>query len=217
MKKDAPKEPVFNAPWPAVGLSGLILALYALQSHFDTRDVVPYAFGLNPTLLFSQGSYDTLVTSMFLHGSWTHAGFNAFVALVAASALVRAFGTNGRSVALFFIYYLLGGVLTGLIYCLLFPQQNILIIGASGAISTILGAAIRIGKGRLSGTESRWVAGVTIFWIVMNGFYVAAAMQQGDIAVVWQLHIIGFLIGLFSIGVWMRLFRPQFFRAPDVN
>ncbi|MDC7685243.1 rhomboid family intramembrane serine protease [Asticcacaulis sp. BYS171W] len=214
MKNEPYKEPLFTAPWPAVVLSGLILALYALQSHFDTRGMIQYAFGLNPTLLFSQGAYDTLVTTMFLHGSWTHAGFNALFGLAFASGVARVFGTHFRGAVLFYIYYLLCGGLAGLIYCLVFPDRNVLLIGASGAISGLMGAAIRLGPGYILPVTDKRVVGMSLAWLIINALSAFVSLVPGEGPIAWEVHLIGYALGLLSIGVWMRLFRPRFFRTP---
>lgn len=207
---DTEKEPLFTAPWPAVVLSGLILALFALQSQFDTRDDLIYAFALNPALL-SVDTLDTLVTTLFLHGSWMHAGLNAVFGLAFASGVARVFGTRAGGAALFSIYYLLCGVLAGAVYCALFPDRNVLLIGASGAISGLMGAAIRIGPGYILPVTDRRVVGMSLAWTVINvlSAFVSILPSAGTIA--WEVHLIGYGIGLLSIGVWMRLFRPKFF------
>ncbi|UDF03884.1 rhomboid family intramembrane serine protease [Asticcacaulis sp. AND118] len=207
---DTEKEPLFTAPWPAVVLSGLILALFALQSQFDTRDDLIYAFALNPALL-SVDTLDTLVTTLFLHGSWMHAGLNAVFGLAFASGVARVFGTRAGGAALFFIYYLLCGVLAGAVYCALFPDRNVLLIGASGAISGLMGAAVRIGPGYILPFTDRRVVGMSLAWTVINvlSAFVSILPSAGTIA--WEVHLIGYAIGLLSIGVWMRLFRPKFF------
>jgi len=204
------KEPLFTAPWPAVALSGLILALYALQSRFDTGGDLIYSFGLNPALL-SPATLDTLVTTLFLHGSWMHALFNAAFGLAFASAVSRAFGTHAGGAALFFIYYLLCGVIAGALYCGLFAERNVFLIGASGAISGLMGAAIRIGPGYVLSFTDRRVVGMTLGWFAINILSAFVSLMPSGGPVAWEVHLLGYVIGLGSIGVWLRLFRPGFF------
>jgi len=205
------KEPLFTAPWPAVVLSGLILVLYALQSRFDTRGDLIYSFGLNPALLSPQ-TLDTLVTALFLHGSWMHALFNALFGLAFASGLSRVFGTHAGGAALFSIYYLLCGVISGALYCALFPDRNVFLIGASGAISGLMGAAIRIGPGYVLPFTDRRVVGMTLGWVVINILSAFVSIMPSSGPVAWEVHLLGYAVGLLSIGVWLRLFRPVFFK-----
>lgn len=207
------KEPFFTAPWPAVVLSGLILALFALQSQFDTNGDLVYMLGLNPRLLWKYDTYYALFTTLFLHGSWIHAGMNAALGLAFASGVARVFGTRKGGAALFYIYYLFCGVLAGVVYCAIFPDRNVLLIGASGAISGLMGAAIRIGPGYMLPFADRGVMGMTIAWTAINilSAFISIIPSAGTIA--WEVHLIGYAIGLLTIGVWMRLFRPRFFSA----
>ncbi|MFT3997755.1 MAG: rhomboid family intramembrane serine protease [Asticcacaulis sp.] len=191
------------------------MILYALQSHFDTRGDLIYSFGLNPALL-SLGTADTLLTTLFLHGSWTHALFNAAFGLAFASGVSRVLGTHAGGATLFYIYYLLCGVAAGLIYCLMFADRNVFLIGASGAISGLMGAAIRIAPGHLLPFTERRVVGMTVGWVLINilSAFISLVPSGGPIA--WEVHLIGYALGLLSIGVWLRLFRPGFFAAKAV-
>jgi membrane associated rhomboid family serine protease len=205
------KEPFFTAPWPAVVLSGLILALYALQSQFDTTGDLVYMFALNPRLLWKYDTFYALFTTLFLHGSWAHAGMNAMFGLAFASGVARVFGTRIGGAALFFIYYLLCGVLAGAVYCAIFPDRNVLIVGASGAISGLMGAAIRIGPGYMLPFTDKRVVGMTLAWTVINILSAFVSIVPSAGAIAWEVHLIGYALGLLSIGTWMRLFRPRFY------
>src|SRR5919109_171704 len=82
----------------------------------------------NPTLR-------TPVTSMFLHGSWGH--------LIGNGLFFWVFGNNvedsmGRS--RFLIFYLLCGLAAAATHVLVSPTSPVPTVGASGAISGILGA-----------------------------------------------------------------------------
>jgi membrane associated rhomboid family serine protease len=77
----------------------------------------------------------TVFTSMFLHGGWAHLGFNMLYLWI--------FGDNvedrlGRIP--FLLFYLGTGAVAALTQVLVNPASTIPIIGASGAISGILGA-----------------------------------------------------------------------------
>lgn len=207
---DPQKEPFFSAPWPAVVLSGLILALYGLQSNYDTKGDLIYLFALNPAQLSLDSAY-TLVTTLFLHGSWMHVIFNAVFGLAFASGVARAFGRRS-GVWLFFAYYLVCGIAVGLIYSLVFADRNVFLIGASGAISGLMGAAMRLTPGGLLSFTDKRVMGMTIAWIGINLISAFVSLTPGtDGPIAWEAHIFGYLFGLLSIGLWMRLFRPYYF------
>lgn len=206
------REPVFTAPWPAVALTGLILGLYALQSGFGTYEALVYLFGLNPAQLSLPTAYN-LVTSLFVHGNWGHALLNAAFALAFGSAVVRAFGLTAGGIVSFYIYYLICGVVAGLIYCAVYPERYVFVIGASGAVSGLMGAAIRLGPGYLLPLTHKRVVGMTLAWGLVNILSAFVILTPGSGPIAWEAHIFGYLFGLLSIGVWLRLFHRTFFHA----
>lgn len=97
--------------------------------------IVSENYGLNP----STPSVTTLITNMFLHGNDGHL-FGNMVML-----LLLGFGVEiilGR--LLFFIGYAFSGIAAGLAYVVLYSGDTITTVGASGAISGILGMSIMI-------------------------------------------------------------------------
>jgi membrane associated rhomboid family serine protease len=76
-----------------------------------------------------------LVTSMFLHGSWLH--------LIANMWFLWLFGNNVEDAmghARFFVFYLLAGVLATAAHIFSAPDSLVPVVGASGAISAVMGA-----------------------------------------------------------------------------
>ncbi len=77
----------------------------------------------------------TPITSMFLHGSWSH--------IIGNMLFLWVFGNNiedsmGR--VRFLLFYLVCGVVAGLAHVLVQPASPVPTVGASGAISGVLGA-----------------------------------------------------------------------------
>ena len=106
------REPMFNAPWTIVALCVGLIALYELQRLF-LSDALTAAYGVSATALMS-GRWQTLLTSLFLHGSWPHVLMNAVAALAFGPPVARLMGVNPRGAAAFFGFYLVCGVLAGL-------------------------------------------------------------------------------------------------------
>ena len=217
-----PREPIFQAPWPAVVIAAVVVLGYALQSQASDPGALQASFALVPANLV-QGAWGELVTHMFLHGSWEHALFNAAGALIFATPVARLIGTTpGRAMAVF-LFYLTCGVAAGGLFALAdvaaanlggvpglnFPPDTPL-VGASGAISGLAGASARLlgGDGRLAPVFSRFAVGMAAAWIVANVIIgvVGFAPGAGGAQVAWQVHIIGFVVGLFLIGPWAALF-----------
>ena len=108
-------------------------------------------FNMDPNLLFNFGgmvNYQTmggpaelyrLVTSMFLHGEILHIGFNMYALYVLGPQLESFFGK-----AKYFIIYMLSGIIGNLVSMVL-QQNNIVSVGASGAIFGLIGAFLYFG------------------------------------------------------------------------
>lgn len=199
---------MFNAPWPAVVLTAVILGGFALQGLVAEPLVMAYAFA--PADL-DAGRWETVVTALFLHGSWAHALMNGAFALAFGTPVARFLGTRGFEVVLFFAFYLACGVLANLAYAALHAGQQVPLVGASGAVSGLMGAAARLiaGRGRLGGVFSRTVLGFGAGWVAVNLILavVGFAPGAGDAKIAWEAHLAGFLAGVLLIGFVARLAR----------
>jgi membrane associated rhomboid family serine protease len=157
----------------------------------------------------------TFFTYAFLHGSWTHLILNAIWLLAFGAAVARRIGT-WRFLALFAVTAL-GGSLAHLAT---HPLDVLPMIGASGAISGFMAAAIRfvfqpgapLGIYRLGEEDSyrvplvplpeafrdRRVVIFLVIWFVMNLGTGLAGTSFGmtDATIAWQAHIGGFVAGL---------------------
>ena len=154
---DAPppllRQPMFNAPWPALTVAGLIVATYALQLRLADQ-------GLSLALFPAQvaaGHPAGLLTSLFLHVGWPHVLMNAGFALAFGAPVARLFGHGVRGVSAFFGFYTLCGLLAGLAFVALHPAGLDPVVGASGAVSGLMGSAARLlqtpDKAMLSGPD----------------------------------------------------------------
>jgi len=92
-----------------------------------------YLLGLSPARLFSQPW--TILTSIFVHGGFTHLFVNMLTLFFFGVPLERIIGRDK-----FLLLYLLSGIFGNLLYLLLYFGQDIVGIGASGAIFGVLGA-----------------------------------------------------------------------------
>ncbi len=94
-------------------------------------------WGTTPVQILQGNQWITLLTSMFLHGGWLH--------LIGNMLFLWVFGDNiEATVGSFFylIFYLAGGVAATATHIFLNPQSAVPSVGASGAISAVLGAYI---------------------------------------------------------------------------
>ena len=81
------------------------------------------------------GDYWPFLTTLFLHGSFAHIFFNMWFLWLFGRAVEDQLGP-----VRFAIFYLLAGILAGIIHVLVNPDSTIPAIGASGAISGVMAA-----------------------------------------------------------------------------
>jgi membrane associated rhomboid family serine protease len=198
---------MFNAPWTVVVLCVGLIALYAAQ-WLMLSDKVVEQLALTRTGL-AHGRWQTLFTSMFLHGSWPHVLLNAVAALAFGPPVARLFGPRLRGAVAFFAFYLVCGLLAGLGFAAV-DFKDVGAVGASGAISGLVGAAARIieGHGRVGPIFGRTVAAMTAGWVFANvvlGVNPGWTPGAAGMAVAWQAHLAGYAAGLLLIGPFARL------------
>ena len=207
----AQREPVFNAPWPAVAVVLAIVGGYALQSLRPDQALI-LRWGFSPIGSFATGHWETLVTAIFLHGGWPHALMNAAFALAFATPVARFYGLHARGLLAFLLFHLLTGVIGNLGFGFLHPHEIGPVIGASGAISGLAAGAARIaaGRGQVGPITSPLVVGMGGGWVITNlliailGF----APGAGGATVAWEVHLIGFAAGLFLVKPLSQLANP---------
>ncbi len=212
------RERLLNAPWPSLAIVGAILLSYLLQSRLTDGEGFVLTWGFSPEAL-DQGRWPTLFTMMFLHGGWTHAITNAAGALAFGPPIARLLGERPAGVLGFFVFYFLCGALACLGYAALNPHDAVPLIGASGAVSALMGGASRLlgQDGKLAPIWSRGPASLGLAYIVVNALLaltgVTPLMPGAKIG--WAAHIFGFIAGLVLIGLFARVFgRPH---AEDVT
>src|SRR6266545_7393962 len=113
----------------------------SLQSFITSWGVVPREYALrhdiSPTI--PAPFWMTLFTSMFLHGGWMHLGGNMLYLWIFGDNLERVMG-HGR----FIVFYLICGIAAGLAQIFASGASNIPSLGASGAISGVLGGYLML-------------------------------------------------------------------------
>ena len=198
---------MFNAPWTIVALCVGLIALYELQRLFLT-DALAEAYGVSAQALLA-GRWQTLLTSLFLHGSWPHVLLNSVAALAFGPPAARMMGAGLRGSVVFFAFYLACGVLAGLGFALSDPHSAVPAVGASGAISGLLGAASRIiqGHGRIGPMFGSTVIWMAVAWALVNIVLGVSGLTPGAMGmpVAWQAHLAGYAAGVLLIGPFARL------------
>ncbi len=217
---DTPQnERLFNAPLLAVLVAASMPALYVFQSGAPDQ-WIDLAFV--PADL-ERGVWGGLVSSMLLHGNWPHAIMNAIAALTFGAPVARLL-RGPAGVGAFFTLYIVSGVVGALGYAVVHWGSGDPLVGASGAIFGLIGAATRLlgGQGRVLPLTARPVVTASIAWMAVNAVIGLIGFAPGveGARIAWEAHAFGFLTGLLLIGPLARLFGtppPAFDSRADMG
>ena len=176
-----------------------------------------YVYGVVPAIF----SPATLITSMFLHGSWSHVIGNMWYLWIFGDNVEDRVG-HGR----FIIFYLLCGIAAGLGQVAMDPNSTLPTIGASGAIAGVMGAYFVLYPHSRVLTLIPWIFIQIVelpaifllgFWFLMQllsaGTIAATAGTHGSGGVAFAAHVVGFLAGVGGIFVFRRRDRDYWDRA----
>jgi membrane associated rhomboid family serine protease len=179
--------------------AALVAALGAVPAQFTHRAAYPAA-GLPASV--------TLLTSMFLHGGLLHLGGNMLFLWIFGDNVEDATGHLR-----FLAFYVLCGVVAAYAHILTHPASTMPMVGASGAISGVLGAYFllypyaRVVTLVFLGFFAQTVAIPAFFflgfWFVMQFLSsTAGAGSAGGVA--WFAHVGGFVAGLVLLLLFKR-------------
>jgi membrane associated rhomboid family serine protease len=151
-----------------------------------------------------------IFTSMFLHGGWMH--------LIGNMWFLWIFGNNiedSMGPLRFAVFYLLCGVAAALVQVAISPDSKIPMVGASGAISGVMGAylvlyprvrvfaMVPIGFMFTSMALPAWT--MLLYWIglqFLGGLTGLAAKGEGGVA--FWAHVGGFVAGVILVKLFAR-------------
>jgi membrane associated rhomboid family serine protease len=196
-------------------LTVTIIVLNGLVWFFELalpRDVLPVflqVYGVVP----ADFSPLTLISSMFLHGSWSHVIGNMWYLWIFGDNVEDRMG-HGR----FLVFYLLCGIAAAVGQIVIDPESTLPTIGASGAIAGVMGAYFVLYP------HSRVLTLIPIFFVFMRvielpaivllGFWflmqlfsagtvaVTASTHGGGVA--FMAHVAGFVTGVIGVFVFRK-------------
>jgi membrane associated rhomboid family serine protease len=197
-----------------------VVFLYQASLPVQPGETFIFQYGAIPALLFGKvdlpatmsvaiPAFATLFTSMFLHGGWMH--------LIGNMLYLWVFGNNVEDVmghVRYVVFYLACGVVAALSHAITDSSSTIPMVGASGAISGVLGAyALLFPRAHvlvfMPGIGmTRVAAGIVLgMWFIMQILSGGMSIGSEGGGVAFFAHIGGFVAGMVLIG---------FFKRPDV-
>ena len=197
-------------------LANVIIFIYAFSRgppEAVREFVTAYAFV--PSAFFSSPLSESyrLVTSIFLHGGVMHLLGNMWFLWVFGDNVEDRMG-HGT----FLLFYLGGGIVATLAHAVLAPGSPIPLVGASGAVSAVLGAYILLFPTQRVLT---FVPPLFVFWLpawLYLGYWALVQFLQGTAGLVageaaiggvaWWAHIGGFIFGMLMVRYLAKPKRP---------
>jgi len=211
--------------WPVVTaiLIAVNVAAFLYELSLDSRNpqelvelihrwaVVPREYKLGEDLPPHIGLpyWTTLVTSMFLHGGWAHLGGNMLYLWIFGDNVEDRFGRIP-----FVLFYLATGIVGALAQVVVNPGSTLPTVGASAAISGVLGAYVTMFPRKqirvllfffITAVPAIVVIGL---WIVTQlvssyGSFGARTAETGGVA--YMAHVGGFVAGVAGALIWRAI------------
>jgi membrane associated rhomboid family serine protease len=212
--------PTYTAPI----VTTLLIAACALVFFFElsldeySRDYFINSYGLIPRHMRPV----TLLTSMFLHGGWSHIIGNMLFLWAFGKSLEDAMGHTK-----FLAFYLICGVAAGLAHVLFNPDTTLPTVGASGAIAGVMGAyLVKFPRAKIHTLVFLFLfvtiadipaAFILLYWFVTQLFSEYGSITQTHVmngGVAYAAHIGGFIAGM--VLVQFMGARTRYFPRRDI-
>jgi membrane associated rhomboid family serine protease len=205
-------KPVFTYAFLALNIGLFVWMLFF--SDFPDIQTFYNTYGSIPAEMMEGRDWWTLVSAMFIHGGFLHLAGNMIFLYVFADNIEATIG-HWR----FLLFYLAGGLVAGVAHTVFNPASTIPAVGASGAISAVLGAymvmfpASRIRVFILFFFTSAYLPAFLFLgiWILQQTIAGVGALGTVDLdtgGVAWWAHIGGFVFG-FLCGFYFRTILRQ--------
>jgi len=228
VQDDAPRRGIPLMTYLLIAIN-IVIFLIEISLPPEVLERVVYYFGVVPARytnpffesqeLFPGLKYLAFLTCMFLHGGWIHLIGNMWTLWIFGDNVEDRLGS-----VRFLIFYLLCGISASLVHIYMHPSSTVPTIGASGAISGVLGAYYALFP------LARIVVMIPIFifpfffelpavlylawWFFLQVFSGSLSVVHGEIAggVAWWAHAGGFVAGLLLHRIFCLRKRRLFYR-----
>ncbi len=183
---------------------GLILLLVMLWTSWLPSTENFYAVWTIPTKTFFSSlkvsifESGRLVTALFVHGNWSHWLINCSVFALLSFSIERVLGWKKIT-----FIYLSAGIIGNWIACLTLQDKNLILLGASGAVSGLIGAWLVLFPNR----NIKFIFPIGLYfqktslpltWLVAIWLSIQIVLQfmpNPIFNVAWISHIVGFACG----------------------
>ncbi len=177
-------------------------------------------WGLVPARIMAGEGYETIVTSMFLHGGWMHLAGNMLFLWIYGDNLEEEMGHLP-----FLFFYLAAGVAAAGLQAFADLRSVIPMVGASGAIAGVMGGYLLLFPRAKVDVLFIFVIFFRIFaipaWIVLGlwfGIQIFAGLSTPSDAggVAYWAHAGGFIAGMvLTVPLWLRRGAEGYWKATE--
>jgi membrane associated rhomboid family serine protease len=226
LRDDNPTNATPVVTWMLIAIN-IIVFLYQISLSPRAEQLLVYQYGAIPAVVTGFGALSekiaaippllSLFTNIFLHGGWMHLIGNMWYLWIFGDNVEEAMGRMR-----YLLFYLTAGLVASMSHVLSDAGSTVPCIGASGAISGVLGAYVllypraRVLTLIFLGFFSRLIyipAGFVLgFWFLLQLLSGSATGGQNAGGVAFWAHIGGFLAGILLVGIFkrreIRLFNP---------
>ena len=213
--------PTRSTPIVTYALIAINVLVYLWQQTFSDEEL--FRMFLNDSVvprlvsndIFSIQTFLDLNRSMFFHGGITHIGGNMLYLYIFGDNVEDRFGKP-----LFILFYFISGYVASLAQVAIDPDSTIPLIGASGAISGVLGGYLLLYPGarvrvlilfgyfaRATMLSASLVLGFYFVLQVFNGA-IGLGAEAGGGGVAYFAHIGGFVAGV-VLTIALRFITPE--------
>jgi membrane associated rhomboid family serine protease len=231
---DNPRIETPMVTWSIIAVCVLVF-FWQLSLGTNGGEIAIYEFGMIPARLFGAAELDpelvvvpawsTVFTSMFMHGGWMHLGFNMLFLWIFGDNVEDSMGH-----ARYLIFYLACGTAAALAQAVVNPDSTVPMVGASGAISGVLGAYLLLHPHATIRTVIFLGLFVTMMhlpalivlglWFLMQ-LVSAALSNSGAPGVAFWAHVGGFVAGMALVPFFKKrgvpLLQPSHRRAFQIE
>lgn len=214
-------QPSFSTPIVTVLIICVNVMVFLFEASLDPWSSNHFiaTFGIVPDRL----NYESLLTSMFLHGGWLHLIGNMWFLWIYGDNVEDVLG-HGK----FLIFYLLCGLAAAAVQVMINPYSRVPTIGASGAIAGVMGAyLIKFPHSRIVTLVFIFIffttmeipaAFMLVYWFLIQVFSGVGSVGYSNVSsggVAWFAHIGGFIAGMVLVSIMAT--RPRYRNRGDLR
>ncbi len=216
-----PRQPIFNLPAVVTWATFVMWFIHVARAYVLTQEqnifilihgaFIPIRYK-SVSLFADPAALWTPVTYSLLHANFGHLIVNTLWLIAFGAVVARRIGTKR-----FVVFWILSAIASAALYFLFHEDSGTPMIGASGVISALMGAAARFAFPRHGGFNrlnahrlpyqtlqetlvNRTVITYVLIWFAINAI-AAFGLLGGpgpDAQIAWEAHVGGFLFGFFA-------------------